>query len=599
LTGLVWLLWSNCDDQLPSQPSADIYRDTHYSAEQRAADLLARLSLEEKIGQMMQVDRGFIEKLSDIADYHFGSILSGGGSTPPENNPEAWAEMVDNFQLQAIGTRWGIPILYGIDAVHGHNNVYGAVIFPHNIGLGCTRNPDLVEAAARATAEEVAGTGIRWTFAPCLAVVRDERWGRTYEGFGETPELVAEMATAAVSGFQGGDLSRSSSILACAKHFLGDGGTVGGDDQGNNTADELTMRRIHLPGYLAAIDAGVGSIMASYSSWNGVRMHSSSYWLTTVLKEELGFEGFLVSDWAGINQLPGDYATQLATGINAGIDMVMLPERYKDFMRTMLSLVAEGRISEKRIDRAVTRILKVKFALGLFEAPFAPKTLLATVGSPAHRAIARECVRQSLVLLKNENRVLPINPTVRRIHVAGRNADDLGNQCGGWTISWQGASGDITLGTTILSAIRQRAGQNITVTFSEDGLGAKGADLALAVIGETPYAEGVGDRSDLQISQADLLTVINLRAAGVPTVAVLISGRPLILDELLLLCDGLIAAWLPGTEGDGVADVLFGDYSPVGKLSHSWPRTMAQIPLNYGDAQYDPLFPYGFGLTYE
>lgn len=597
----VALRMQNCEEDIPTKSDLVVYQNPNMPIEKRVSDLLSRMTLEEKIGQMMQVDRGFIEKISDIKDYFIGSILSGGGSTPAVNEPEAWAEMVDNFQLQAVSTRLGIPLIYGIDAVHGHNNVYGAVIFPHNIGLGCTRDPELVRAAARATAEEVAGTGIRWTFSPCLAVARDERWGRTYESFGETPELVAMMATAAVSGYQGNDLKNSSSILACAKHFLGDGGTLGGDDQGNNISDELTMRRIHLPGYLAAIDAGVGSIMASYSSWNGQKMHGNSYLLTTVLKEELGFSGFVVSDWAGINQLPGDYATQLQTAINAGIDMVMLPERYKDFQRTMLQLVAEGRISVQRIDKAVSRILRQKFALGLFESPFTKKALTATIGSTAHREIARACVRKSLVLLKNENKILPIVPqNVMRIHVAGKNANDLGNQCGGWTITWQGGSGPITIGTTILEAIRARAFSSaISVTYSEDGTRAAGANLGIVVIGERPYAEGVGDRADLALDAEDIAAVTAVHDAGVPTVVVIISGRPLIIGSILDKCDAIIAAWLPGTEATGIADVLFGDYAPVGKLSFSWPRSMSQIPINYGDTTYDPLFAYGFGLTYE
>ncbi len=360
------------------------------------------------------------------------------------------------------------------------------------------------------------------------------------------------------------------------------------------------MRRIHLPGYLAAIDAGVGSIMASYSSWNGQKMHGNSYWLTTVLKEELGFSGFVVSDWAGINQLPGDYATQLQTAINAGIDMVMLPERYKDFQRTMLQLVAEGRISVQRIDKAVSRILRQKFALGLFESPFTKKALTATIGSTAHREIARECVRKSIVLLKNENKILPIAPGTVRIHVAGKNANDLGNQCGGWTITWQGDSGPITIGTTILEAIRVRAfSAAISVTYSEDGSRAAGANIGIVVIGERPYAEGVGDRADLALDAEDIAAVTAVHDVGVPTVVLIISGRPLIIDSILNKCDAIIAAWLPGTEATGIADVLFGDYTPVGKLSFSWPRSMSQIPINYGDTNYDPLFAYGFGLTYE
>ena len=600
LSFIIILFYVTCDESVKPQPDeTEIYKNPKYSIDERVNDLLSRMTLSEKIGQMIQIDRGFLEKESDIKDYFIGSILSGGGSSPSPNEPSSWADMVDNFQQQAISTRLGIPLIYGIDAVHGHNNVHGAVIFPHNIGLGCTQNPELVQQAARVTAKEVAGTGIRWTFSPCIAVVRNERWGRTYEGFGETPELAEIMAEAAVRGYQGDDLSESTSILACAKHYLGDGGTTDGHDQGNTEVDETTLRHLHLPGYISAVNVEIGSIMASYNSWNGEKMHGNQYWLTTVLKKELGFEGFLVSDWSGIDQLPGNFASDIETGINAGLDMIMLPQRYKEFMLTTLDLVNQERILIERIDDAVSRILRMKFAIGLFESPFADRSLIGTIGCQEHRNVARECVRQSLVLLKNENSTLPLAGSVTHIHVAGKNADNLGHQCGGWTISWQGESGDITIGTTILEAIRQRAGTGVQVTFSSDGLGVGNADVAIAVIGENPYAEGHGDRSDLSFSQEDILTVINLRSSGIPTVAVLISGRPMILDNIMLYSDAIIAAWLPGTEGQGVADVLFGDFAPAGKLSHTWPRSMNQIPINYGDIDYDPLFEYGFGLTFH
>lgn len=556
------------------------------------------MTLQEKIGQMIQIDRGFIQKKEDITDYLIGSILSGGGSVPSPNEPTAWADMVDEYQTYALKTRLQIPLIYGIDAVHGHNNVYGATIFPHNIGLGCTRDADLVEEAARVTAEEVAGTGIHWTFSPCIAVVRNERWGRSYEGFGETPELSEMMAAAAVRGYQGNDLSDPGTILACVKHFLGDGGTTDGHDQGNTEVDEVTMRNLHLPGYIAAIEAGTGSIMVSFSSWNGEKMHGSYYWLTTVLKGELGFEGFVVSDWGGIDQLPGDFASDIETSINAGVDMVMLPQRYEDFMLTTLNLVNNGQIPESRVNDAVRRILRIKFELGLFENPYTDRSYTGTIGSAEHREIARQCVRESLVLLKNKNDCLPITGSISRIHVAGKNADDLGNQCGGWTISWQGNSGAITIGTTILEGIRERVGPGIAVTYSEDGSGASGADVGIVVIGETPYAEGVGDRNDLSLSVEDVAAVNTVADSGIPTVIILISGRPLIINDVLGRCDAFIAAWLPGTEGVGVDDVLFGDYNPTGRLSHTWPRSMDQIPINTGDADYEPLFPYGFGLSY-
>jgi beta-glucosidase len=549
------------------------------------------MTLEEKVGQMTQVERSYLAREDDIRDYFLGSVLSGGGSSPPVNSAQGWADMYDRYQSLARQTRLRIPLIYGVDAVHGHNNVQGAVIFPHNIGLGCTRNAALVEEVARITGEEVAGTGIDWTFSPCIAVPRDERWGRTYEGFGETAELAAMMAPAAVRGYQ-------QNILACAKHYLADGGTRGGHDQGDAQISEAELRAIHLPGYQAAVAAGVGSIMVSFSSWNGVKMHANHYLLTDVLKGELGFGGFLVSDWAAIDQLPGDYGQKIETSINAGLDMIMVPQRYQEFTSTLEGLVASGRVSTTRIDDAVRRILTQKVRLGLWQHPSTDRSKTVEVGSAAHRTVARDAVRQSLVLLKNEGRTLPISKTVVRVHVAGKSMDDLGNQCGGWTISWQGASGPITSGTTVLQAIRNAVSPSTTVTASVDGSGASGADVGVVVVGETPYAEGLGDRTDLSLGADDVASIERVKRAGVPTVAVLISGRPLILDRALGLADAFVAAWLPGTEGQGVADVLFGDYAPTGKLSHSWPRSMGQIPINAGDRAYDPLFPYGYGLTY-
>jgi beta-glucosidase len=549
------------------------------------------MTLDEKVGQMAQADRSYLARESDIRDVFLGSLLSGGGSAPADRTAPGWAEMYDRYQSYALETRLRIPLMYGVDAVHGHNNVQGAVVFPHNIGLGCTRDPALVERVARATATEVAATGLDWTFSPCVAVARDERWGRTYESFGETPELVSEMAAAAVRGYQ-------PTILACAKHYLADGGTAGGRDQGDARMDEATLRAVHLPPYRAAVAAGVGSVMASFSSWNGQKLHGHRYLLTDVLKGELGFPGVLVSDWAGIDQLPGDYASDVETAVNAGIDMVMIPDRYAAFTSTLKGLVQSGRVPLSRVDDAVRRILRKKVDLGLFEKPKADRTLLPQVGSDAHRQIAREAVRKSLVLLANDGRLLPLSKMTRRIHVAGKNADDLGNQCGGWTITWQGASGAITTGTTILQGIRAAVLGGASVTYSRDGSGAAGADAGVVVVGETPYAEGLGDRSDLSLAPEDVAAVRAVARAGVPTVVLVVSGRPLVLDAVLRDADAILAAWLPGTEGQGVADVLFGDFAPTGRLSHSWPRTTAQIPVNWGDAGYDPLFPYGHGLTY-
>jgi beta-glucosidase len=523
--------------------------------------------------------------------------------------------MYDRYQTVAMKSRLAVPILYGVDAVHGHNNVLGATVFPHNIGLGCTRNPRLVEQAARVTAEEVRATGIQWTFAPCVTVPRDERWGRTYEGFGESPELAASLGEAAVRGFQRNDLSDPLAVLACAKHYVGDGGTVMGTgsfgtgegrrpllDQGDTRLSESDLRRIHMPGYPATVRSGVGSIMPSYSSWNGTKLSASKYLMTDVLKREIGFEGFLISDYNAIDQITKDYKEAIAVSINAGMDMVMVPQRYREFHGLLVALVREGRVPQSRIDDAVMRILRVKFAMGMMDrsrSQLADRALHNTFGSAAHRQVARECVRQSLVLLKNSRRALPLRKTARHIHVAGKTADDIGNQCGGWTIDWQGKSGDVTTGgTTVLQAIQNTVSKQTRVTHSKDGTGAAGADVAVVVIGETPYAEGVGDREDLALAPEDVAAVENAKRAGLPVIAVLVTGRPVIIEPILASCDAVVAAWLPGTEGQGVADVLFGDYRPTGKLSVSWPRTTAQIPVNVGDRAYSPLFKYGFGLTY-
>jgi len=568
--------------------------------------LLQTMTLDEKIGQMMQVEYKSVKNnMADIQKYFIGSILSGALSDPPDNSPQTWAKTYDEMQSWALKTRLKIPLIYGIDAVHGHNNVNGAVFFPHNIGLGATRNPDLVEKAARVTALEVAGTGINWTFAPCIAVARNVRWGRTYESFGETPELAESLGAAAVRGFQGKSLADPASVVACAKHYMGDGGTTNGKDQGNTQCDEATLRKIHLPGYIAAVKAGTGTIMVSFSSWNGKKMHGNKYLLTDVLKNELGFKGFLISDWAGIDQVSPDYKTAIEQSINAGVDMAMVPygpgekNNFMEYITFLKELVAEGKVPQARIDDAVRRILRVKFMTRLFDRPYSDPALTASIGSAEHRQVARECVRESLVLLKNANHVLPISKDVKRILMAGSKADDLGIQCGGWSIDHQGKSGKITSGgTTILTAIKNTVSKNTQVTFSKDGSGAEGAAVGVVVIGEMPYAEGAGDRTDLSLAKEDVEVVQNVKKAGIPVVVILLSGRPMIISDVLPQADAFIAAWLPGTEGQGVADVLFGDYKPTGKLPCTWPRSMDQIPINIGDKNYDPLFKYGYGLSY-
>jgi beta-glucosidase len=580
-----------------------------------ARALLAQMTLEEKVGQMTQAEQDALKEFSDIRTYALGSLLSGGSSDPQAGNSvEAWADLYDRAQTESLKSRLGIPILYGIDAVHGHNNVLGATIFPHNVGLGCARNARLVEEAARITATEVRATGINWAFAPCVTVPRDKRWGRTYEGFGETPELARSLGGAAVRGLQLNDLSNPLSVLACAKHWVGDGGTTFGTgtfgfphpklmlDQGDTRLTESELMATHAQGYVAAIKAGVGSIMPSYSSWNGLKVSASKRLLTEILKREMNFDGFLISDYNALDQLAADFKQAIAISINAGMDMVMVPKKYREFHQLLLALVKEGGVSQARIDDAVMRILQVKIAMGLLDksrSPLADRSLQASFGSPAHKRVARQCVRKSMVLLKNEGRILPLSKKAKRIHVAGKNADDIGNQCGGWTIDWQGKSGDIMPGgTTILQAIKRSVAPTARVTFSIDGANVKGADVAVVVIGETPYAEGRGDRAELSLAAEDVAAIDNLNRAGVPVVAILVAGRPLLIEPVLSKCRALIAAWLPGTEGQGVADVLFGDYRPTGKLSMTFPRSMADALSNVGDKSYHPLFKHGYGLSY-
>ena len=561
------------------------------SFDAKANELLARMTLDEKIGQMTQADKEFVKDPTDVETLFLGSILNGGSSDPDDGNSlEAWTNMVDNFQKQALKTRLRIPLLYGVDSVHGHSNVLGAVIFPHNIGLGCTRNSALVQRIMQITAEETRATGINWAFAPCVTVPQDPRWGRTYEGYSEDPGIVRDLAGPAVLGLQSDSLANPLGVLACAKHYVGDGGTAFGSarngkglDQGDTRVDEATLRRIHLQGYYSAVRAGVGSIMPSYSSWNGVKMSGNKYLLTDVLKGELGFEGFLISDYNAIDQIkPNDYKTSVAISINAGMDMGMVPGRYKEYIRDLKALVTEGQVPMSRIDDAVRRILRVKFAMGLLDpkrSPLADRGLHKNFGSPEHRAVAREAVRESLVLLKNDNKTLPVARTARRIHVAGVSADDIGNQCGGWTITWQGKSGPVTTGgTTLLTALKNSVPKTTQVTYTADGSGAAGADIAIVVVGETPYAEGNGDRANLSLSAADAAVVQKAKASGVPVAVVVFSGRPLVLGAAMEQASAVVAAWLPGTEGQGIADVLLGSYKPTGKLSFTW----APFPVGYG-----------------
>lgn len=595
------------------------YLDARLPVRQRVKDLLSRMSLEEKAGQMTQADRNALTSQGDIATYGLGSLLSGGGSVPTPNTPEAWARMVDAFQLRAQATRFQIPLVYGVDAVHGHNNVVGATIMPHNIGLGATRDPQLAEKTGAVTASEVRATGVPWDFAPCLCVSRDERWGRAYESFGEDPALVTAMETV-IRGMQGApsgkDLDRSDKVLTTAKHFVGDGGTEFGSsttgsytiDQGVTKVTRQELEKVHLAPFQEAVDRGVGTVMPSYSSLDflgdgraPLKAHADGAMINGVLKDRMGFDGFVISDWQAIDQIPGDYPSDVRTSVNAGLDMIMVPTAYADFRSTLVDEVKAGRISRARIDDAVSRILTAKFRLGLFEKPYANTTNLDRIGSAGHRAVAREAAAKSQVLLKNDGGVLPLKPS-QKVYVAGSNADDLGNQTGGWTITWQGSSGRHTEGTTILEGMRKaqsRTGGS-AITYSKDASApTDGHDVGVVVVGETPYAEGVGDVGnghDLRLSEADRAAVD--RVCGAMKCAVLIvSGRPQLIGDHLGDIDALVASWLPGTEGDGVADVLYGKRPFTGQLPMTWPKSEAQLPINVGDAAYDPQYPYGWGLT--
>ncbi len=590
---------------------------------ERVEDLLRRMSLDRKIGQMTLAERAFVTP-DDVRVHHLGAVLSGAGSSPGANRPSDWVDMIDALWAASMGDGGpAIPILYGVDAVHGHNNVRGATIFPHNIGLGAASDLDLIGRVARVTAREVLATGVDWTFAPTLAVAGDPRWGRTYESYSEDPDVVTAHAGRMVAGLQrNGD---EPGVLACAKHWVGDGGTTRGEDQGDTCMSECDLRRIHAAPYYAALEAGVMTIMVSYNGWNGERCHGHRYLLTELLKQEMGFAGLLVSDWDAVEQLDADYGRAVARAANAGIDLFMVPERWRQFIDELRTQVESGAVPMARIDDAVRRILSVKFAAGLFEASRPASRPMAdhgSFGSAEHRAVAREAVRKSLVLLKNEGGLLPLDRSAR-ILVAGKNAHDVGHQCGGFTVTWQGTSGNgaVEGGTSIWEGIRAVAPG---ATLSVDGSGGgTDVDVAIVVIGERPYAEGLGDLrpppgeatdgasprpgprphepygATLELATLhpeDLRTLGRIAARGIPIVAVLVSGRPLIVNRELAASTAFVAAWLPGSEGRGIADVLFGDHDFQGRLAFSWPsgeagtRSPAEPPSGI-------IFARGYGLS--
>lgn len=603
---------------------------TNPDVRKRVEALMDKMTLAQKIGQMVQTERMCITP-AEVKAWHIGSVLSGGGSCPGDNTVQDWVSMNDAYWAASMEDDDGhlaIPIMYGVDAIHGHNNVEGATIFPHNIGLGAAHDPDLLERVAQVTAREILATGVDWTFAPTLAVAQDSKWGRTYESYSEDSQTVSAYSGRFVNGLQG-DLG-DDSVVASVKHWVGDGGTTHGIDQGDTEASEGELRQLHIAPYLPALEAGALTVMVSFNSWKGEKCHGHKYLLDYLLKGQLQFQGFIISDWDGIDYLSENYYDAVSMGVNAGIDMFMVSEHWRPFIAHLTHQVAQGIVSMERIDDAVRRILSVKFAFGLFEKPRPAArnwSNHASFGSQEHRLVAREAVRKSLVMLKNDDGLLPLASS-QRILVAGKNAHNRGHQCGGFTIAWQGTSGNdyIVGGTSIWEGIQQVAP---AATLSADGSGSEADpqlhDIAVVVIGETPYAEGMGDirTGDDVIIQAgsqingllkvlqpygntlvladlhpeDLQTIINITSTGVPVIAVLISGRPLVINQELDASSAFVAAWLPGSEGQGVADVLFGEEKFSGKLSFSWPKD-GEKAANVGEADYDPLFPRDFGLVY-
>ena len=558
------------------------------------SEIISQMTLQDKIGQMVLIDKKAIT-LDDVRRKSIGGVLSGGGGNPEENTPEQWYEMVKEFQTAALDSKLKIPIFYGVDAVHGNGNLKGAVIFPHNIGLGATSDSLLVKQTAAATAREVKATGANWNFAPVLSMPEDYRWGRVYECFSSDQNIVAELGTSYIQGLQ------EESVLATPKHFIGEGQEdweTSKDyklDQGNLSMSINELKKKNLLPFQEAVAAGAMSIMVSRDSLNGEKISGNKYLLTDLLKNELGFKGFLVSDWGAVDQISDDYYRDIITSINAGMDMVMLPGEYDVFMNNITSAVNNDKISIARIDDAVSRILRAKKSIGLFEQPIPSKDLIKSVGSKEHREIARQAVRQSLVLLKNDNQALPLTEP-KNILIVGRAADDIGMQAGGWTIEWQGDHGDTTPGVSILDAFKKEF-TNSVITYdpmAEKKLTPK-AEVGIVVVGEQPYAEGVGDRERLTLSPEDLKRITSVKQNSDKVILIILAGRPLIIQDVLKDIDAVVMAWLPGTEGNGITDVLSGKNNFTGRLPMVWPKTMDQIETKN---MKDPLFGFGFGLQY-
>ena len=597
-------------------PALNIEVKADPAVESKVSDILSTMTLEQKIAQMIQPEIRNIT-VEDMRQYGFGSYLNGGGAFPNNDKhatPEDWVALAEKLYQASVDDSLDgstIPTMWGTDAVHGHNNVIGATLFPHNIGLGAANNPELVEEIAHITAKEVMATGIDWVFAPTVAVVRDDRWGRTYESYSEDPAIVREYAASVVKGLQGAaekDFLSDQRVISTVKHFVGDGGTVGGDDQGDNIASEQDLFDIHAQGYVGGLTAGAQSVMASFNSWNGEKLHGHKYLLTDVLKDQMGFDGFVVGDWNGHGQVAGCNNEDCAQAINAGLDIFMVPSDWKVLYDNTIAQVKDGTIAMSRIDDAVRRILRVKVRAGLFDKPSPANRPLSAdrslIGKAEHREVAAQAVRESLVLLKNKDKTLPLSAT-KRILVAGDGADNIGKQSGGWSITWQGTNNtndDFPGGSSIYDGIKahvENGGGD--VELSVDGSFETKPDVAIVVFGEEPYAEGHGDRETLIYqhgSKKDLALLEKLKSQGIPVVSVFISGRPMWVNAELNASDAFVAAWLPGSEGAAVADVLFGKHDFKGKLSFSWPSEPQQI-VNKGDETYEPLLPYGFGLTFD
>lgn len=602
---------------VPPLPVKDMaYMDATLPVETRITSLLSSMTLEEKVGQMALVSKDSIVRMGDVTHYGIGAVLSNAGAKPAENTQEGWSTMVSDFTDASKASRLGVPLLYGVDAIHGHGNLPGATIFPHAIGLGATADAELVEKVAKATAEEVAATGVNWSFSPNLDEPKDIRWGRVYEAFSDDPKLVASLGAAYVKGTQsvlkmGSGSSTYPAVLSTPKHFVGAGSMIWDSssnkkyriDQGKTPVNEKFLNEAYLPPFAGAIDAGAQSVMVGLNSWGIRKLSASKHLITEVLKGELGFNGFVVSDWYGVYEIPGGKYIAAVSAIDSGIDMVMLPFDYKSFIRNVVFAVRVGNIKESRIDDAVRRILRAKFALGLFDQVNTASSSLQ-IGSNEHRQLAREAVSRSLVLLKNEEDVLPIRKSVTSIRVAGSAADNVGEQSGAWTVEWQGIDGNWLPGaTSILQGIKTRAGTNADVQYEKDGnFSANGqkADIGIAIVGESPYAEGWGDRENPILYKEDLQAILNLQATCEKVIVVIVSGRPLLVSNEVSSWDGLIEAWLPGSEGQGVADALFGDVPFTGKLPVPWPASTQQLPIGQDGATADGsalLFARDFGLT--